>query len=58
MSIPTRDRDQQQQVLDEAGFVEACRHQSLLIAGATDEAERQEWLMKVADTDGWCCGND
>ena len=36
-----------------AGFAEECRRQSLIIAASTDEKEWQDWLMQMADTDGW-----
>ena len=36
-----------------AGFAEECRRQSLIIASGTGEKELQDWLMQVADTDGW-----
>ena len=36
-----------------AGFAEECRRQSLVIAAATEEKDLQDWLMQVADTDGW-----
>ena len=35
------------------GFAAECRRQSLIIADSTEEKELQEWLMQVADTDGW-----
>jgi len=36
-----------------AGFAEECRRQSLVIVASGDEKEPQDWLMQVADTDGW-----
>lgn len=36
-----------------AGFADECRRQSLIIAASTSEIELQDWLMQVADTDGW-----
>jgi len=35
------------------GFAEECRRQCLLIAANSDEREVQDWLMRVADTEGW-----
>ncbi len=35
------------------GFADECRRQSLLIAAAAEEKEFQDWLLQVADTDGW-----
>ena len=35
------------------GFAEECRRQSLLIAASTEEKQWQDWLMQVADTEGW-----
>lgn len=35
-----------------AGFADECRRQSLIIA-ASSEIDLQDWLMQVADTDGW-----
>ena len=35
------------------GFAEECRRQSLIIAASAEEKELQDWLMQVADTDGW-----
>ena len=34
-------------------FVEECRRQSLLIKNNPRDDEINEWLGKVADTDGW-----
>ena len=35
------------------GFAEECRRQSLVVAASPDEKDLQDWLMQVADTDGW-----
>ena len=35
------------------GFAAECRRQSLLIAAGADVKDVQDWLMQVADTDGW-----
>ncbi len=35
------------------GFAAECRRQSLIIAASAEEKEMQDWLMQVADTDGW-----
>ena len=35
------------------GFAEECLRQSLVVAASPDEKDLQDWLMQVADTDGW-----
>ncbi len=34
-------------------FVEECRRQSILIKNDPSDDDINEWLGKVADTDGW-----
>lgn len=36
-----------------AGFADECRRQSQIIAASAEEKHVQDWLMQVADTDGW-----
>ena len=36
-----------------ASFAAECGRQSLVIAAGSDEKALQDWLMQVADTDGW-----
>jgi hypothetical protein len=35
------------------GFAAECRRQSRTVALLAAEAETQQWLEQVADTDGW-----
>lgn len=35
------------------GFAAQCRRQSLIVAASAEEKALQDWLMQVADTDGW-----
>lgn len=34
-------------------FVQECRRQSRLLLGDVRETDAQNWLMAVADTEGW-----
>jgi hypothetical protein len=36
-----------------AGFAEECRRQSLALRGDPLETDIQDWLQRVADTEGW-----
>lgn len=36
-----------------AGFADECRRQSEIIAAGAEDKDAQDWLMQVADTDGW-----
>ncbi len=35
------------------GFAEECRRQSLMVAASAQEKDLQDWLLQVADSDGW-----
>jgi hypothetical protein len=36
-----------------AGFAQECARQSRVIAAESSEQDSQDWLLQVADTDGW-----